>query len=152
MESFRAAVDRLSKIFVSDLLAAVRAAATEQLALQQKKEARPKPTRILRPSHTASASERERPVAMLRPQDEHRERLARPGDEHVHRVPEGVSIEENVVPPANARLSDDGDVALRPGGRSPPRDSDDSALDLAPLRHLAAPAPQVLQLPHPMAQ
>lgn len=64
MESFRAAVDRLSKIFVSDLLAAVRAAATEQLALQQKKEARPKPTRILRPSHTASASERERPVVV----------------------------------------------------------------------------------------
>jgi hypothetical protein len=55
MESFRAAVDRLSKIFVSDLLAAVRAAATEQLALQQKKEARPKPTRILRPSAAAVA-------------------------------------------------------------------------------------------------
>jgi hypothetical protein len=48
MESFRAAVDRLSKIFVSDLLAAVGSAATERLALQQKKEARPKPTRILR--------------------------------------------------------------------------------------------------------
>jgi hypothetical protein len=64
MESFRAAVDRLSKIFVSDLLAAVRAAATEQLAQQQKKEARPKPTRILRPSNTASASERERPVVV----------------------------------------------------------------------------------------
>ena len=52
MESFRAAVDRLSKIFVSDLLAAVRVAAVEQLARQQKKEARPKPTRILRPSAT----------------------------------------------------------------------------------------------------
>jgi hypothetical protein len=50
MESFRAAVDRLSKIFVSDLLAAVRAAAGERLAQQQKKEARPKPTRILRSS------------------------------------------------------------------------------------------------------
>jgi len=58
MESFRAAVDRLSKIFVSDLLAAVRAAAVEQLALQKKKEARPKPTRILRPSATAVESAR----------------------------------------------------------------------------------------------
>ncbi len=55
MESFRAAVDRLSKIFVTDLLAAVRTAAVEQLAQQQKKEARPKPTRILRPSNTAAA-------------------------------------------------------------------------------------------------
>jgi hypothetical protein len=54
MESFRAAVDRLSKIFVTDLLAAVRTAAVEQLAQQQKKEARPKPTRILRPSQTAA--------------------------------------------------------------------------------------------------
>ena len=54
MESFRAAVDRLSKILVSDLLAAVRAAAVEQLALQQKKEARPKPTRILRPPSAAA--------------------------------------------------------------------------------------------------
>jgi len=53
MESFRAAVDRLSKIFVTDLLAAVRAAGVEQLARQQKKEARPKPTRILRPSAAA---------------------------------------------------------------------------------------------------
>jgi hypothetical protein len=55
MESFRAAVDRLSKIFVTDLLAAVRTAAVEQLAQQQKKEARPKPTRILRPSAAAAA-------------------------------------------------------------------------------------------------
>jgi hypothetical protein len=58
MESFRAAVDRLSKIFVTDLLAAVRASAVEQLALQQKKEARPKPTRILRPSATSAAEPR----------------------------------------------------------------------------------------------
>ena len=58
MESFRAAIDRLSKIFVTDLLAAVRAAATEQLALQQKKEARPKPRRILRPSATAAPEPR----------------------------------------------------------------------------------------------
>jgi hypothetical protein len=57
MESFRAAVDRLSKIFVTDLLAAVRAAAVEQLAQQQKKEARPKPTRILRPSNASAAAE-----------------------------------------------------------------------------------------------
>ena len=58
MESFRAAIDRLSKIFVTDLLAAVRAAAVEQLAHQQKKEARPKPTRILRPSVTAAPEPR----------------------------------------------------------------------------------------------
>jgi hypothetical protein len=58
MESFRAAVDRLSKIFVTDLLAAVRAAGVEQLARQQKKEARPKPTRILRPSATAADAAR----------------------------------------------------------------------------------------------
>jgi hypothetical protein len=56
MESFRAAVDRLSKMFVSDLLAAVRAAAVERLSLQQKKEARPKPTRILRSSTVASTA------------------------------------------------------------------------------------------------
>ena len=54
MESFRAAVDRLSKIFVSEILTAVRASAVEQLARQQKKEARPKPTRILRPSSVAA--------------------------------------------------------------------------------------------------
>ena len=53
MESFRAAVDRLSKIFVTDLLAAVRAAAVERVAQQQKKEARPKPTRIVRSSEKA---------------------------------------------------------------------------------------------------
>jgi hypothetical protein len=64
MESFRAAVDRLSKMFVSDLLAAVRAAANEQLALQQKKEARPKPTRILRSSSTSAAAEPARPVVV----------------------------------------------------------------------------------------
>jgi hypothetical protein len=58
MKSFRAAVDRLSKIFVSDLLAAVRVAANEQLAQQQKKEARPKPTRILRPSAAAVDAQR----------------------------------------------------------------------------------------------
>jgi hypothetical protein len=58
MESFRAAVDRLSKIFVSDLLAAVRAAAGERLAQQQKKEARPKPTRILRSSTTDADASR----------------------------------------------------------------------------------------------
>jgi hypothetical protein len=62
MESFRAAVDRLSKTFVSDLLAAVKAAANERLAQQQKKEARPKPTRILRPSNTPA--EDSRPVVV----------------------------------------------------------------------------------------
>jgi hypothetical protein len=64
MESFRAAVDRLSKIFVSDLLAAVRAAANEQLALQQKKEARPKPTRILRSSSSTAAADGARAVVV----------------------------------------------------------------------------------------
>jgi hypothetical protein len=64
MESFRAAVDRLSKIFVSDLLAAVRGAAVAQLAQQQKKEARPKPTRILRPTATATAADGPRPVVV----------------------------------------------------------------------------------------
>ena len=58
MESFRAAVDRLSKIFVSDLLAAVRGAAVAQLAQQQKKEARPKPTRILRSSTAVAEAPR----------------------------------------------------------------------------------------------
>ena len=58
MESFRAAVDRLSKIFVSDLLAAVKAAGNERLAQQQKKEARPKPTRIVRTSTSAAAEAR----------------------------------------------------------------------------------------------
>lgn len=68
MESFRAAVDRLSKIFVSDLLAAVRVAANEQLAQQQKKEARPKPTskptRILRPSNASAAEGSARAVVV----------------------------------------------------------------------------------------
>jgi hypothetical protein len=63
MESFRAALDRLTKIFVTDLLAAVRASAVEQLAQQQKKEARPKPTRILRTSAT-SATESSRAVVV----------------------------------------------------------------------------------------
>ena len=62
MESFRAAVDRLSKNFVTELLAAVYAAAAEQLVQKQPKEARPKPTRILR-SSTADASE-PRPVVV----------------------------------------------------------------------------------------
>jgi len=62
MESFRAAVDRLSKNFVSELLAAVYAAATEQLAQRQPQAARPKPTRILR-SSTAAAVE-PRPVVV----------------------------------------------------------------------------------------
>ena len=57
MESFRAALDRLTKILVTDLLAAIRTAATEQLAQQQKKEARPKPTRILRTSSVTAAPE-----------------------------------------------------------------------------------------------
>src|SRR5215510_10930699 len=55
MESFRDALDRLTRNFVSELLDAVRAAAIEQLADQQPREARPKPTRILRTNHTEVA-------------------------------------------------------------------------------------------------
>lgn len=48
MESFRAALDRLTKKFVSELFATVRAAATEQLAAREPRLARPKPVRIIR--------------------------------------------------------------------------------------------------------
>ena len=50
MESFRDALDRLTKNFVSELLVTVRAAAVEQLAARQPREARPKPVRIIRSS------------------------------------------------------------------------------------------------------
>ncbi|SRR6266536_5055796 len=50
MESFRAALDRLTKNLLNDLLAAVRAAAVAELAGRQERETKPKPTRILRTS------------------------------------------------------------------------------------------------------
>ena len=50
MESFGAVLDRLTKTLVSELLAAVHAAALERLAEERKKETRAKPTRILRSS------------------------------------------------------------------------------------------------------
>jgi len=48
MESFRAALDRLTKNFVSELFATVRAAAIEQLAAREPRQARQKPVRIIR--------------------------------------------------------------------------------------------------------
>ena len=50
MESFGAALDRLTKNLISELLAAVHASALERLAEERKKETRAKPVRILRPS------------------------------------------------------------------------------------------------------
>ncbi len=52
MESFGAALDRLTKIFFSELFAAVQASALERLAeeQEQEKETRAKPTRTLSPS------------------------------------------------------------------------------------------------------
>jgi hypothetical protein len=50
MESFGAALDRLTKQLVSELLAAVHASALERLAEERERETRAKPTRILRPS------------------------------------------------------------------------------------------------------
>ena len=55
MESFRDVLDRLTQNFVAELLETVRAAAIEQLADRQPKEARPKPTRILRTNHAQAA-------------------------------------------------------------------------------------------------
>jgi hypothetical protein len=48
MESFRAALDRLTKKFVSELFATVSAAAIEQLAAREPPQAGPKPVRIIR--------------------------------------------------------------------------------------------------------
>src|SRR5258708_11811638 len=50
MESFGAALDRLTKNLFSELFAAVHAHALERLAEEREKETRAKPTRILRPS------------------------------------------------------------------------------------------------------
>ena len=57
MESFRDALDRLTQTFVTELLETVRAAALEQAAQQDRRETRPKPTRILRTNHVAPAVE-----------------------------------------------------------------------------------------------
>ena len=54
MESFRDVLDRLTQDFLSELLETVRAAALEQLAEQEKREARPKPVRIVRTNHVAT--------------------------------------------------------------------------------------------------
>jgi len=62
MESFRAALDRLTKNLFSDVLAAVRAAAVEELAEREDRETKPKPTRILR--STANAAADVRPVVV----------------------------------------------------------------------------------------
>ena len=58
MESFRAALDRLTKNFVSELLGAVEAEAAQKLAEQQKRETRPKPTRIVRTAVEAPSDSR----------------------------------------------------------------------------------------------
>jgi hypothetical protein len=50
MESFRSALERLTRNLVDELLAAVQTAAAAQLAERETKETRPKPTRIVRPS------------------------------------------------------------------------------------------------------
>ena len=55
MESFRDALDRLTKNFVSELLEVVRAAAIEQLGEREPRVTKPKPIRILRTNHTEAA-------------------------------------------------------------------------------------------------
>jgi hypothetical protein len=55
MESFRNALDRITQDFVSELFAIVRVAAAEQVAAREKRETRPKPTRIIRTSSSHSA-------------------------------------------------------------------------------------------------
>jgi hypothetical protein len=64
MESFRDVLDRLTQNFVTELLDAVRAAALEQLAAREPKEARPKPTRILRTNHAEVAHAQPAPVVV----------------------------------------------------------------------------------------
>jgi hypothetical protein len=72
MESFRDALDRLTKNFVSELLATVRTAAIGQLAKQEPRETRAKPTRILRqarvqPAETAPVVVRKFEIPVGRP-------------------------------------------------------------------------------------
>src|SRR5260370_38808993 len=64
MESFRDALDRRTQTFVTELLETVRAAALEQAAQQEKRETRPKPTRILRTNHVAPAAVESTPVVV----------------------------------------------------------------------------------------
>src|SRR5947208_2500491 len=64
MESFRDALERLTQTFVTELLETVRAAALEQAAQQEKRETRPKPTRILRTNHVAPAAVESAPVVV----------------------------------------------------------------------------------------
>jgi hypothetical protein len=54
MESFRAALDRLTKTLVSDLFAIVRAASVEKLAAREPREPRSKPVRIIRSNAEAT--------------------------------------------------------------------------------------------------
>jgi hypothetical protein len=63
MESFRNALDRLTRDFFAEVLATVRAAAAGQLAERQKREVKPKPTRIVRSSAPPPAAE-VRPVVV----------------------------------------------------------------------------------------
>jgi hypothetical protein len=62
MESFRAALDRLTREFVAELFAAVRVAAEEALAERQPREAKAKPTRVVR--STATVVPEARPVVL----------------------------------------------------------------------------------------
>jgi len=62
MESFRAALDRLTREFVAQLFAVVRVAAEEALAERQPREAKPKPARVVR--STATAAPETRPVVL----------------------------------------------------------------------------------------
>jgi hypothetical protein len=58
MESFRGALDRLTREFFAEVFNAVRAAAREELAGRQPREAKPKPTRIVRSSPPVTAEAR----------------------------------------------------------------------------------------------
>jgi hypothetical protein len=64
MESFRAALDRLTRQFFAQVFNAVRAAAEEELAERQPKAAKPRPSRFVR--STAAATIEVKPV-VLRP-------------------------------------------------------------------------------------
>jgi hypothetical protein len=64
MESFRDALERLTQTFVTELLETVRAAALEQAAQQERRETRPKPTRILRTNHVAPSAVESAPVVV----------------------------------------------------------------------------------------
>jgi hypothetical protein len=63
MESFRHALDRLKRDFIAEVVAAVLAATKSQQAERQQREAKPKPTRIVR-SSAPPAPEVQRPVVV----------------------------------------------------------------------------------------